>query len=228
MLARRLLAGRRQTPGKTVLRRTAGLRYCRQAHQQPLPLRRIDTLSHDNLTASCVLAGCGCTATFLLFSQASAASCDSASNDTKPFISSATFQGPRKDYVFTTRQNGTGYYLDGTTVRRAGLDSQRKVVSKETSEKAAPGYELTGSGLQYREVQVGEGPHPQIGHTIKVHYVGRLYSNRVLGEIFDSSYDRGVPFTFPIGTGKVIRGWEEGVLGSRLLADSACLHDQST
>jgi hypothetical protein len=227
MLARRLLASRHQISGKAILSWTARLRYCRQAHQQPLPLRCVLTLS-DVLTASCALAVCGYTATFL--PHTCTASCDLANDDTKSFIASATFQGVRKGYVFTTRQDGTGYYLEGTTVDSRGLDSQRKLPKKESSEKAAAGYEMTGSGLQYRDVRVGEGPHPQIGHTIKVHYVGRLYSNRVLGQKFDSSYDRGVPLTFPIGngTGKVIRGWEEGVLGSKLRLDYACPYDQHT
>ena len=65
----------------------------------------------------------------------------------------------------------------------------------------------TASGLQFIDVEVGGGASPQTGQTVVVHYTGWL----VDGTKFDSSVDRGQPLSFIIGTGKVIKGWDEGV-----------------
>jgi len=65
----------------------------------------------------------------------------------------------------------------------------------------------TASGLRYIEVQAGTGPMPQRGDLVKVHYTGTL----VDGTKFDSSLDRGKPFSFRIGKGSVIKGWDEGI-----------------
>lgn len=62
-------------------------------------------------------------------------------------------------------------------------------------------------GLQYEDLKVGTGPQPTKGGTVRVHYVGTLLN----GTKFDSSRDRNEPFTFAIGEGQVIRGWDEGV-----------------
>ncbi len=63
------------------------------------------------------------------------------------------------------------------------------------------------SGLEYIELQVGAGPMPQKGDKVSVHYTGKLENGRV----FDSSRDRGQPIEFPLGTGRVIPGWDEGI-----------------
>ncbi|MCL2789219.1 MAG: FKBP-type peptidyl-prolyl cis-trans isomerase [Desulfobulbus sp.] len=64
------------------------------------------------------------------------------------------------------------------------------------------------SGLYSQIEQKGEGKPPAAGTTIKAHYTGRLLlGNRK----FDSSYDRGEPIAFPVGTGRVIRGWDEAL-----------------
>jgi peptidylprolyl isomerase len=65
----------------------------------------------------------------------------------------------------------------------------------------------TPSGLQYVELQEGTGATPQSGQTVVVHYTGTLEN----GKKFDSSRDRGQPFSFKIGVGQVIKGWDEGV-----------------
>jgi len=69
----------------------------------------------------------------------------------------------------------------------------------------------TSSGLQVIDTQVGTGASPKTGQTCVMHYTGWLYENGVKGKKFDSSVDRGQPFEFPIGTGRVIKGWDEGV-----------------
>ena len=65
----------------------------------------------------------------------------------------------------------------------------------------------TASGLRYMDLAIGTGPTPIPGQTVVVHYHGWLVS----GEKFDSSIDRGAPFTFIIGRGRTIKGWEEGL-----------------
>jgi FKBP-type peptidyl-prolyl cis-trans isomerase len=65
----------------------------------------------------------------------------------------------------------------------------------------------TPSGLQYEDLVVGTGASPKPGQTVFVHYTGWLTD----GKKFDSSVDRGQPFSFPLGQGRVIKGWDEGV-----------------
>jgi peptidylprolyl isomerase len=69
----------------------------------------------------------------------------------------------------------------------------------------------TASGLQYEDTVVGTGATPETGQTCIMHYTGWLYQDGKKGAKFDSSLDRGKPFEFPIGTGRVIKGWDEGV-----------------
>jgi len=68
---------------------------------------------------------------------------------------------------------------------------------------------LTASGLYYQDLLVGTGAEVTSGATIAVHYEGWL----VDGTKFDSSRERGEPFTFTAGAGSVIDGWDEGVIG---------------
>ncbi len=70
----------------------------------------------------------------------------------------------------------------------------------------------TDSGLQYVDVVEGTGAMPQTGQRVTVHYTGTLED----GTKFDSSRDRGRPFTFQIGVGQVIKGWDEGVATMRV------------
>src|SRR6202035_1558169 len=66
-------------------------------------------------------------------------------------------------------------------------------------------------GLKIIDIEVGTGPSPKPGQICVMHYTGWLYENGVKGKKFDSSVDRGQPFEFPIGQGRVIAGWDEGV-----------------
>ena len=70
----------------------------------------------------------------------------------------------------------------------------------------------TPSGLQYQDVAVGDGAEAAQGQVAVVHYTGWLTD----GTKFDSSRDRGSPFSFPLGAGQVIAGWDEGVAGMKV------------
>ena len=74
----------------------------------------------------------------------------------------------------------------------------------------------TASGLQITDSTLGTGVSPKTGQTCVMHYTGWLYVNGAKGKKFDSSVDRGQPFEFPIGTGRVIRGWDEGVASMKV------------
>ncbi len=70
----------------------------------------------------------------------------------------------------------------------------------------------TASGLIYEDVVVGTGASPVAGRPVVVHYRGTLTT----GKEFDASYNRNQPFTFTIGVGQVIKGWDEGVMGMKV------------
>jgi FKBP-type peptidyl-prolyl cis-trans isomerase FkpA len=70
----------------------------------------------------------------------------------------------------------------------------------------------TPSGLTIEEVTVGTGATATAGQKVTVHYTGWLTN----GTKFDSSKDRGDPFEFPLGGGRVIKGWDEGVQGMKI------------
>jgi FKBP-type peptidyl-prolyl cis-trans isomerase FkpA len=70
----------------------------------------------------------------------------------------------------------------------------------------------TASGLEYEDVRVGSGTEASAGKTVDVHYTGWLTD----GKKFDSSRDRGEPFSFKLGAGQVIKGWDEGVAGMKI------------
>ncbi|MBN2547996.1 MAG: FKBP-type peptidyl-prolyl cis-trans isomerase [Anaerolineales bacterium] len=70
----------------------------------------------------------------------------------------------------------------------------------------------TTSGLKYLDLVAGKGAEAKTGDTVSVHYTGWLAD----GTKFDSSVDRGTPFEFILGAGRVIRGWDEGVTGMKV------------
>jgi FKBP-type peptidyl-prolyl cis-trans isomerase len=72
-----------------------------------------------------------------------------------------------------------------------------------------PQHETTETGLTYEDLECGDGEEATSGTTVTVHYTGTLED----GTQFDSSRDRGEPFTFVLGAGMVIRGWDEGLQG---------------
>jgi FKBP-type peptidyl-prolyl cis-trans isomerase len=82
-----------------------------------------------------------------------------------------------------------------------------------TGSASGSGKEVTlQDGLKYTDQQVGSGTEAKTGKTAVVHYTGWLTD----GTKFDSSKDRGEPFSFPLGGGRVIKGWDEGVVGMKV------------
>jgi peptidylprolyl isomerase len=91
-------------------------------------------------------------------------------------------------------------------------NSEQLIASNLNKEKETMNLNLenavtTASGLKYIDVKGGDGESPQKGQKVTVHYTGTLEN----GKKFDSSRDRGKPFSFTIGVGQVIQGWDEGV-----------------
>ncbi len=72
--------------------------------------------------------------------------------------------------------------------------------------------QTSATGLKWYVLRPGTGARPQPGQTVGVHYTGWLTD----GTKFDSSVDRGKLFVFPVGIGKVVKGWDEGVLGMQV------------
>jgi peptidylprolyl isomerase len=75
----------------------------------------------------------------------------------------------------------------------------------------AAGEVTTPSGLGIIDVKPGTGPVPHAGQTVTVNYTGWLFVGGKKGKKFDSSLDRGEPFSFTLGRGQVIKGWDEGL-----------------
>jgi FKBP-type peptidyl-prolyl cis-trans isomerase FkpA len=77
----------------------------------------------------------------------------------------------------------------------------------------------TPSGLQYDDIVAGHGDIARSGQHVGVHYTGWLHEPTAAngrGRKFDSSKDRGQPFSFALGAGQVIGGWDEGVQGMKI------------
>ena len=74
----------------------------------------------------------------------------------------------------------------------------------------------TNSGLKYLDHVVGDGEEAVNGMTIEMHYTGWLWEDGLRSKKFDSSRDRNQPFSFQLGAGRVIKGWDEGILGMKV------------
>ena len=99
---------------------------------------------------------------------------------------------------------------EGETADMSGADP---VVAAKALDTVTENEAVTAaSGLQYIDVTEGDGATAKAGDTVDVHYTGWL----VDGTKFDSSVDRGQPFTFLLGAGAVIKGWDEGVAGMKI------------
>jgi FKBP-type peptidyl-prolyl cis-trans isomerase FkpA len=106
-------------------------------------------------------------------------------------------------------------YLSLVLLLTAGIFS-----TTACSEQAAPKMESSNmTELIKTDVKLGEGAVATAGHDVSVHYTGWLYDAAAPnhhGAKFDSSLDRGQPFVFPLGAGRVIKGWDMGVEGMKI------------
>lgn len=89
-----------------------------------------------------------------------------------------------------------------------GISSATHAGGKKKEEKVI----TTESGLKYIDDKVGDGDEAKSGQRVTVHYTGTLKS----GKKFDSSKDRNKPFSFNLGAGEVVKGWDEGVAGMKV------------
>jgi peptidylprolyl isomerase len=110
---------------------------------------------------------------------------------------------------FKTGQDAFDQAQDGATgeKRKAGQENHEKII-QQIKEKWQ-NVRHTHAGMYFVITEEGKGETPETGTTISVHYTGRLLENN---KKFDSSYDRGEPIKFEVGTGKVIKGWDEALI----------------
>jgi FKBP-type peptidyl-prolyl cis-trans isomerase len=93
-----------------------------------------------------------------------------------------------------------------------GIASGRTESNTSSPTKVEGKPKTTVSGVEYWDIIVGTGATAVSGKTVGVHYTGWLANGRK----FDSSVDRGRPVSFPLGTGRVIKGWDEGIVGMKV------------
>jgi len=110
-------------------------------------------------------------------------------------------------------------FLVGLSLTAAQAVTTAPVPKKKTRTKQAttpkpkaPEMITTETGLKYLDTQVGTGASPVRGQRCLVHYTGWLSDQGQHGKKFDSSLDRGQPLAIPIGIGRVIKGWDEGLM----------------
>ena len=122
----------------------------------------------------------------------------------------------------STTGTATGTTKTGTTTPKKSSTAPKTATAtkKTTAPRPAAGgpTKVTGeptktpSGLEYWDLKPGTGPVAAAGQTVEVHYTGWLTD----GKKFDSSVGSGKPFTFTLGAGDVIKGWDEGVAGMKV------------
>ena len=122
-------------------------------------------------------------------------------------------QGDLIEKVEIVRKGKNAKSFDALKVFTEGLEEMKRLEEIKQKKMESSLKELakdaitTDSGLQYIMIKEGSGPSPKKGDNVSVHYTGYLLD----GTKFDSSLDRGEPITFPLGTGRVIKGWDEGI-----------------
>lgn len=97
-----------------------------------------------------------------------------------------------------------------------GGNNADKKNATETMRNKVTNRQKTVSGLEYVVEKEGSGEMPKKGQQVTVHYTGWLDNNGQPGLKFDSSVDRNKPFTFVLGVGRVIKGWDEGVMSMKV------------
>lgn len=122
------------------------------------------------------------------------------------------FSGKKSKVIPVVKNDSVGYYVSLTKNKALKISAlellfiQQALTDWRSAERDL-GMEFTASGLGVKIIQQGDGEQPKVGQKVKVHYKGTLED----GTVFDNSYDRGQPIDFPLGQGRVIKGWDEGI-----------------
>ena len=122
-------------------------------------------------------------------------------------------QGDVIEKLTIIREGSKAKSFDAKLVFNSALEEiklqemRNKAKSEAVLKDLQKGAKVTASGLSYKMIKIGNGIQAEKGKTVSVHYTGKLID----GTKFDSSYDRNEPFEFPLGEGRVIPGWDEGI-----------------
>ncbi len=149
-----------------------------------------------------VLGGCGPKSSD---QSASKGSAQQQSATQQPAAETQTSQAPAE----TAGAGGTGQTAEPAKEQPM---NQPKGAPGQPTPTTDEQTKTTASGLKYVDLVEGTGPSPKPGQTVSVNYTGWLTS----GKKFDSSFDRNQPFSFMIGQGQVIKGWDEGVMSMKV------------
>ena len=114
-------------------------------------------------------------------------------------------------YVGIAQLGGNGKVVKESDAMDIEQPEDETMSEASQCETGSDGLVTCKSGLQYKIEKAGNGNCPEKGQKVTVHYTGWLDDNGKIGKKFDSSVDRGTPFSFDIGLGQVIAGWDEGV-----------------
>ena len=119
--------------------------------------------------------------------------------------------------LFAVLSVGTSFIANAESTTAQTIAQSSAQSSAQTTAQMQSGADI--NELQKIDTVVGTGAEAKPSMTVSVHYTGWLYSVGAKdhkGQKFDSSLDRGQPFSFPLGAGRVIRGWDEGVSGMKV------------
>ena len=103
---------------------------------------------------------------------------------------------------------GSYYFLKKTPTK---VNQNMNFPEEKNNQPASPSAQIQ-TELKIEDLKVGQGQEVKKGDTAQVHYLGTLIN----GQKFDSSYDRKQPFEFQVGAGRVIKGWDQGLLGMKI------------
>ncbi len=121
--------------------------------------------------------------------------------------------GPGKDAETRT----IGFFRHRLGLSGAVIDrGETPMTTANDGPTDAPAPFVLPGGTRVTDAEIGSGAEAMPGQQVSVHYTGWLYTNGAKGKKFDSSRDRGSPFGFGLGQGRVIRGWDEGVAGMKV------------
>ena len=119
---------------------------------------------------------------------------------------------PKPEAVETTGAPSDDMQAKKDAIKKNVADPALAAASATAAAQPPPTPPPTNEKLESKDVTVGKGAEAKSGDTVSVHYVGTLQD----GKEFDSSKKHGQPFTFELGQGKVIKGWDQGVVGMKV------------